>query len=411
MTAEILLFVVLLGLFLFNKKRKGSVWENLKDPLYIAWFWMSISIFDYTPSILQYIIRIGAMGYSAFVIKKQTNTFMLQRKKAMDFLLIYIFICAASILWSVNGIQTAVKVAEILVDLCLIAAICKKEGTCAAFDKMMKTLMCTCIVVQISIFIGMLIFPEIYLGSSRGALGVKLTGGIVSANSVGGICVFTLICLLNMPRMSYRVFYFFISIIELVLCQARTSMVSILLVLVVYAIKSKKKIVYLGLAICVIIVAYLNLDFFTAYFLRGTDVTNMQTMSGRTVMWENAKILIEQKPLLGYGFGAGGEMVSRLNNGMTSLHSGIYECLMGVGYIGFLTLILTYICVIACYFKLVLRYGIKNMVFDGMLLIDLTIRTYMSTGIGGWHSHTIMIWFLLAASLSRGYVIFRNQTE
>lgn len=411
MIAEILFFVVLFGVLLFSKKKSGSVWENLKDPLYIAWFLMSLSIFNYTPSILQYIIRISAIIYSVIIIKKQINTFVLQRKKAMDFLLFYLLICAASILWSVNGIQTAVKVVEIFVDLFLIAAICKKEGSYEAFDKMMKTLMCTCIVVQISIFIGMLFFPGTYFSSSRGALGVKLTGGIVSANSVGGICVFTLICLLNTYQMSHKKIYFIISVIELVLCQARTSMVSILLVMIIYAIKSRNKIAYLGVAFCALIAVYLNFDFFSAYFLRGTDPLNMQTMSGRTVMWENAKLLIKQKPLLGYGFGAGGEIVSKLNNGMTSLHSGIYECIMGVGYIGFILLVLTYVCVLVYYFKMVIKYGIKNMIFDGMLLIDLSIRTYMSTGIGGWHSHTIMVWFLLVASMSRGYVISLDINE
>ncbi|MGN0395592.1 MAG: O-antigen ligase family protein, partial [Coprococcus sp.] len=323
----------------------------------------------------------------------------------MGLLLIYLFLCAASFFWSVDYIQTAVKVAEIVTDLCLIAAICRVDGSNRAFDKMMQTLLSACMLVQISILIGMIMFRGTFLSTSNGALGFKLTGGIVSANSVGGICVFTIICLLNAPQMPHKFFYMFISLLELFLCQARTSMVSIVLVLAVYGIKSKNKIAYFGAALCSLLVVYFNLDSFYAYFLRGTDAMNMQTMSGRTIMWDNAKVLIQEKPLLGYGFGAGGEMVSELNSGMTSLHSGIYECIIGVGYIGFTLLLLTYVCVLFSFFRMAKKHGIKSIVFEGMLLIDLTIRTYMSTGIGGWHSHTIMVWFLLVASLSYGHEI------
>ena len=42
----------------------------------------------------------------------------------------------------------------------------------------------------------------------------------------------------------------------------------------------------------------------------------------------------------------------------------------------------------------------RNNTLEIMLLSDLTIRTYMSTGGGGWHSHVLMIWFVLVTAFS-----------
>ncbi|MGN0395680.1 MAG: hypothetical protein ACI4EF_09970, partial [Coprococcus sp.] len=73
MIAEILFFATVLMYLVFGKKRGGSVSESLRDPLYMAWFLMSLSVFNYTPSVLQYIIRAGTISFSLIAIKVRTN--------------------------------------------------------------------------------------------------------------------------------------------------------------------------------------------------------------------------------------------------------------------------------------------------------------------------------------------------
>ncbi len=400
MGSEILFFTVLILFLFFSKKRKNSLAHDITDPLYVSWMLMSISIFDYTPSVLQYGIRAGAMVFSIVAILQTNKTLYLLKKGAMGTLLIYISVCAFSTFWSVDMIQTFVKVCEILVDVMLISAIVIKEGIDKALYKLLYVLMRMSIVVEIYIALGSVFMHSSFITFSRGILGVQLTGGIVSANTVGGISVFIICCLLNIQYIKYKPAIMILAITELFLSQARTSIVSLLIMFVFYLFQTRHKVLYAITAVIACAILYYYWDLVILYLLRGTDITNMQTMSGRTTMWDYAKVYIQKRPLLGYGFGSGGEMVSTLNNGMTSLHSGIYECLMGVGYTGLSILLLTYILVIKRLIRKVFKYGMRNNTLEIMLLSDLTIRTYMSTGGGGWHSHVLMIWFVLVTAFS-----------
>lgn len=399
MGAEILYFSLMIG-YLFLGRRNSRFISIVKNPLYFSWMLMSMSIFGYQPTTVQYIFRASAMIISLITCAYMRKEFKIINRGPITILILYLLLCFGSVFWSVDKIQTLIKVMEIAVDMLLISTILQTEEKETALYKLFYVLLGMCILLQIYVALGAVVMHSKFLTFSRGVWGIKLTGVIVSADSLGGICVFVLAALMNMKDIKYRKIFMSIAIVELLLCQARTSLISFSLIALFVFFRTKNKFLYISAGLIVGLLTFKYRDYVYKYFLRGSDALNMKTMSGRTVMWNNAKSMIAQKPWFGYGFGSGGEIISLQNNGMTSLHSGIYETLIGVGYIGFSLLVIIYLFMLAILIRNIILHGLKNNVLEIMLFSDLTIRSYMSTGIGGWHSHVLMIWLLLVFSYS-----------
>jgi O-antigen ligase len=129
---------------------------------------------------------------------------------------------------------------------------------------------------------------------------------------------------------------------------------------------------------------------------------NMETLSGRTVVWTAALRLFEEHPLLGVGGGVGGKVVvSHISNMyisvMSSLHNGFLETLTGLGLVGFL--IGSYMMILTTWRAL--GAWNSNPEFGGtyVLIIHVWLTTTMSTGVLGWMGYEVALFLCIVTNI------------
>jgi len=182
---------------------------------------------------------------------------------------------------------------------------------------------------------------------------------------------------------------------------SRTSLVILLLgVLVILFRKSKVLLITFSISTGTAIVFFRGA---ILHRLQGSESTgNMENLTGRTVMWVAALREWRKRPWIGYGGGAGGKYVlSRIADvgaaKMSNLHSGLMECLSGLGIIGFVlgVSILAWASISA------LRSWKKYPSYSGLYIwvISFWITSIMSIGVLGWMGGTVTIYLVLLAHL------------
>lgn len=82
------------------------------------------------------------------------------------------------------------------------------------------------------------------------------------------------------------------------------------------------------------------------------------------------------------------------------MHNGIVETLLGTGTLGCILIVLPYLFISLTVFKRLLKEGIKNNLYDIVILSFFAIRTYTSLGIGSWQSLEIIIWYVFIFIMS-----------
>lgn len=125
--------------------------------------------------------------------------------------------------------------------------------------------------------------------------------------------------------------------------------------------------------------------------------STLVTLTGRLDFWRGAIDVWYESPLLGYGFGVGGRFVALPGIGaddVSSLHSGYFEALVGVGLLGLIPL-LTVAYRVA-------RWSVPRIVTGvqlplAILIVPLAMHTAVSLGFGGWLSSQFIVLSLLAA--------------
>lgn len=172
--------------------------------------------------------------------------------------------------------------------------------------------------------------------------------------------------------------------------QSRASLILIPLIafLRLFKPKSKYTSLYLMLIFVILLFLAINIDLLLSYLLRGQSAADFNSLSGRKMIWSYAFEYISKCPILGYGFGAGGELVGQVLpgafNGLQHMHNGIVETLLGTGTLGCILIVLPYLFISLTVFKRLLKEGIKNNLYDIVILSFFAIRTYTSLGIGSW---------------------------
>ena len=131
--------------------------------------------------------------------------------------------------------------------------------------------------------------------------------------------------------------------------------------------------------------------------LQGRSQENIESLSGRVIMWGAAFRAWEQHPILGYGGGDGGKVVlSHINNPsleLSSLHSGFMETLTGLGLIGII--IGSGLLLATTYYTL--KEWKANPENAGLyvMIIHIWITSIMSIGVLGWMSYEVGLYFVL----------------
>lgn len=391
------LMLIALGIY---DKNSGRRIVNLikKDRLYLCWLLMSISIFDYKIAILQRAIRLIATGFTLlYSLKRISYNGFRTYWIAIPFTCFW-FVAAGSLIYTVDFIETFFKIFEILADFLLIVALFQNDDQDETIKDILKITVGMYIFMLVAAAIGFILLRNvgIFGRTNDGLLGMQLMGGIVGANSIGNMAVILWIWLINKPKFKYKLVLYGLSLFIILFAQSRTSLILMAVMLLFNIFGAKHKVVYIG-AIAILVAVLINAqDLVSEYFIRGAAMSNITSMSGRTKMWEVAREYIAVRPLLGYGYGVGGYIVSSRFEDMSSLHNGVYETLMGIGYLGLIPQVMIYVGTCLGIGIRILKNGIKRYTFECMVIIYLTVRTYTSTGIGGWHSHEMIVWLFLA---------------
>lgn len=395
--------LMLIALEAYNRNSGRKITNFIsKDPLYLCWLLMSISIFDYKIAIFQHMIRLCATGFTLLVSLKRISYNGLRTYWiALPFVWFWV-VAAGSLVYTVDIIETFFKVFEILADFLLIMALFQKDNKDEVIEDIFKITIGMYIFMLSAAAFGFVFLRNVNIfgRSNDGLLGLQLMGGIVGANSIGNMAVILWIWIINKPKFKYKMLLYGLSLFIILFAQSRTSLILMAVMLLFNIFGVKHKTLYI-VAISVLILVLLNAqELVSEYFIRGAAMSNITSMSGRTKMWEVAREYIAVRPLFGYGYGVGGYIVSSRFKDMSSLHNGVYETLMGIGYVGLIPQVMIYIGTCISLGVRILKNGIKRYTFECMIIIYLTVRTYTSTGIGGWHSHEMLLWLFLAMMIA-----------
>jgi O-antigen ligase len=130
---------------------------------------------------------------------------------------------------------------------------------------------------------------------------------------------------------------------------------------------------------------------------RNQQQVTLATWSGRLIYWDVAVDAWADHPWTGYGFGAGGRFVALRQLGkasISSIHSGYFEALIGVGLLGLIPL--------GYAIWRVVRWTLRQLwqkadVSAGMLAVPLLLHASVSLGFAGWVTPSVLIFMLLAA--------------
>lgn len=407
-----MLSIAILLLLFYTNRRKIKAYLG-SSCYYYCWAIMLVSNLGF-PSSIQYMTRIFGIGISWFCILFNSNKRLRLTKCTPSFILLfYLAFCTVSSVWSVSLLQTLVKSVELFTDLILIWLLYTREEPKQFISKTLN--------ISIIIFVGLLFitlagffllpsyFADTGTMASRSVLGIRLGAGLLGANKSSALAALCIAwCLLLNYKKNWKVYLLLvISAVVMLFSQSRVSlaMIPVILFFKLYRPKEKYKLFYVGIVLIGIIIVVMNFDSLYTYLLRGQTVDQLQGATGRVAIWNAATSYIEKRPILGYGFGAGGELVAKDLYGIATMHSAIYETLLGTGIIGLSMLCIQYFYVAIRVTNNVLKYGFKNNLMDLFFLLYFLLRSLTSVGIGNWHSQEIMIWYYFMFAISRNKTI------
>lgn len=304
--------------------------------------------------------RIGLVGLVALVLLSRLAT------KATDWaagmlrgLPAGMTLCAltalVSTLWSVYPPWTLYKSVEYLVDLSLLAAVL----TAVRRPDDLKSLFDLTWVMSgffaVTIWLGVVLRPDLAIIPNIGLIGYQILGVFpaVSSNGVGdqGGILLLIAGTRLLSRTRQRGFYWLLALVGLVtvvLAQSRSPATGTLLGLLAVLLVARRYrlLALVGTAGAVLILMTGAGSVLEQAFYRGQSPEQFYGLSGRIGFWTRAWEIFQQNPLLGLGGYAGGRFVVLSGLGVTdasSLHNAWLEILLGVGLVGFLPFLATFL--------------------------------------------------------------------
>ena len=304
--------------------------------------------------------RIGLVGFVALVLLSRLAT------KATDWasgllrgLPAGMTLCATtaliSTLWSVYPLWTLYKSVEYLIDLSLLAAVVttvrRVEDLKALFDL-------TWVVsglLLVTVWLGIVLQPDVAIIPGIGLIGYQILGVFpaISSNGVGdqGGIMLLIAGTRLLSRTRQRGFYWLVALgglVTLILAQSRSPATGTLLgLLAVLLVGRRYRLLALVAGAGALVIAMTGAGpVLEQAFYRGQSPELFYSLSGRMIYWTRAWEVFQHDPLLGLGGYAAGRFVVLGSLGVTdasSLHNAWLEILLGVGLVGFLPFLATFL--------------------------------------------------------------------
>ena len=285
----------------------------------------------------------------------------------LPFMFIYSILALISSLYSSFQLYTLWKAFETSVGVLLIAVTLSRIGDFEDMKAVSDLILGLFGFLLIMIWVGAAIEPSrAFL--KKGFLGFMLAGvfPIINPNAVGfigallGIVAFCR--MFNVKTTKDRIFYqniFFVSLVTLILAQARTSLAGFLLA-ALFWLALNKKIRWLTFLVLLGGIVALNSglsDYIIAYFKRGQSEEVFTTLSGRTIAWAHAWNMFKKSPIIGYGFASGARFDVLKGLGMVGLHGSLFDVLVNLGILGLVPWLMAVIGTWVYLLRIFFRYG------------------------------------------------------
>ena len=365
--------------------------------------------------------RIGLMGLVALGLMSR----LASRRTAWAGSLIRglpagLFVCTLvsllSTLWSVYPLWTTYKSLEYLIDVALLAAILTEVRR---FDEVKSLFDLTWVLsgfFLLTVWLGVLIRPELAIDRGVGVIGLQIHGilPVISSNGVGDEAGILLV--VAGTRLLFRSYqrgvYWLVcaaALPTLVFAQSRSPVAATLLgLLTVLLLARRFRLLALVASAGIILFGLTAAETVVEQaFMRGQSAGLFLSLSGRLGWWTYGWQIFQDSPLLGFGGYAGARFAVLGPLGVTeasSIHNAWLEILLGIGLIGFLPFLLTFVGT----WRTVLRTpashvppGPNALRLEAVgIFVMLTFRSIFSVGFI-WHPPILFFLVVLYAELLR----------
>jgi O-antigen ligase len=270
-----------------------------------------------------------------------------------------IFLCGVtsliSTLWSVYPLWTLYKSIEYLIDVALLAAVVTAVRTVEEIKSLFDWTWLLYGLLLLTVWLDVLLRPGVAVIKGIGLIGVQIQGVLVgvSANSIGDMGAMLLIIATTrlLFRSHHRSFYWLLCLAALptlILAQSRSPFTGGLLGLLAVLLLARRfgLVALVGLAGAALNALTSAGAVVDQAFLRGQSPELFNSLSGRMGWWTFAWEVFRERPFLGFGAYAGGRFAVLGPLGVTeasSVHNAWLEILVGVGLIGLLPFLATFL--------------------------------------------------------------------
>lgn len=366
------------------------------------------------PVVIERVLRGGLAGLALLIAAPILLSRLRQRRdgpnRAIAGLVIYVGIAALSSLYSAAPLVSAAKAFELGAALVAVLAIAYGPRPTESLRRTAALVIGSQVILLTVAVVGFFLLPAqfAFLESRPGfVMAETLFPPYAHSNAVSSMAalvgIYALARLLEGASAWMWGVISVVAAVGLVLSSGRQGLGIYLvgMLAVLWVLRRKVLLFLLGPALGLLV--WLNHETIWTAISRDRP-TNFATLTGRTLWWEAALKVWTGHPWLGWGYSAGGRFVAleSINSaGVSSIHSGYIEMLVGVGVVG--TLPFLYALVRTCGWA-IRSAAAKVDVALAVLIIPLVLRTGVSLGFGGWLTTEAVLFMLLVAISDRGAI-------
>jgi O-antigen ligase len=359
------------------------------------------------------ILRFGCVMIALTIVVLHLKRVPRFRVNPITIFLIYNILGVASSLWSTSFVNSLGKSVELLTATAVVWVTMARPDKNARLQRLVNWSIVETALCLVYVIIGAILDPENYIEASPGIFHYDLGGERFSSNSVsrygallGLFCLAKALTEQGRRRWFYGLGYL-ICLAFPVAAQGRTGMIAVVLGTALIFARLYPMRSILAIPATAGFALLMFGDILLKLFMRGEDQAQFDSLSGRTTMWDAAWQVFLARPLYGVlfgtGFGVGGRTVflklssnaltPAFFNGISSLHNGLMEVLLGVGLFGFIVWLFA---VLWATVPAIVAY-IRGDQWPNLIgLVAVFTATFLSTGIGGWLDQEVQ--YFLAAS-------------
>lgn len=355
--------------------------------------------------------RVGFVAVAIVLLLSDVRAVRAPRLEPLALFLTYATIALASAAWSAGAVATIGKAGELFTAVLVVWQTLAKPDAPRRLLRLLDIALAFHGVLLVIALGGFVVAPALFSEPSTGALPIQLAAPYMSSNGVAAVgATIAIVCaarfLMIRPgdprRLGYGLALGVFALFPF-LAQGRTGLAILAVGVSLLMLRRRLSLATLIVFPALGAVGVLLLTEIADFVMRGQNQFQVESLSGRLVLWETALDSIAAHPWAGVGFGVGSRTVFAgtdligFSDTISSVHNGALEVLLGLGLIGFV------VWLPAVLWAMVLcarAFGAGRELDIAILAVPWLGRTVMSTGLGGWLDLTIGTFLVGAAYLA-----------